>query len=83
MTAVAGQYRITWMSLDDSFRRAHDAGDVRESNLDLAFQFSRLDMMGIARDFGGVSALTATAKYQRIASFIVLCGWNDTRQQTV
>jgi hypothetical protein len=29
-------------------------------------------MMGIARDLGGVPALTATAKYQLVASFVVL-----------
>jgi hypothetical protein len=82
MTAVAGQYRITGMRLHDPFRRAHEAGDVRKPNLDLTFQFSRLDMTGIARDFGGISAFTAAAKYQRIASFIVLCGWDHTRQET-
>jgi hypothetical protein len=29
-------------------------------------------MIGIARDLGGIPALSATAKYQLIASFVIL-----------
>jgi hypothetical protein len=82
MTAVAGQDCIAGMRVDRPFGGAYDASDVREANLDLAFQFPRLDMMGIAGDFGGISAFTATAKYQRSASSIVLGGSNHTRQET-
>jgi hypothetical protein len=47
-------------------------GCVGEANFHLAFQFSCLDVMGITRDLGGVPALPATAKYQLLASFVIL-----------
>ena len=72
VTAVAGQYRIAGMRVNGPFGRAHDTGLVGEANFHLAFQFSCLDVMGIARDFGGVPNLPAAAKYQLDASFIVL-----------
>ena len=72
VTAVTGQYRIAGMRVHHTFRRAHDAVYVGEPNFDLALQFSRLDMFGIARELGGVAVLPATAKYQLIASFVIL-----------
>ena len=60
------------MRVHRPFRRAHDTGFVSEANFHRSFQFSRLDMLGIARDLGGIPALPATAKYQLIASFVIL-----------
>jgi hypothetical protein len=82
VTAVAGQYCIAGVRVHHPFRRAHGTGYVGEANFHRTFQFSRLDMFGIARDLGGIPALPATAKYQLIASFVILRGWNHTRQET-
>ena len=60
------------MRVNHAFGRAYGTGFVGEANFHLAFQFSCLDVMGIIRDLGGVPALPATAKYQLIASFVIL-----------
>ena len=60
------------MGVHRTFRRAHDASYVGEVDFDRTFQFSCLDMFGIARDLGGVAVLPAAAKYQLIASFVIL-----------
>src|ERR1700722_2571310 len=60
------------MRMHRSLRRTYDARYVGEANFHLAFQFFCLDVVGIARDLGGVSALPATTKYQLLASFVIL-----------
>ena len=72
VTAVAGQDGIAGVRVHCPFGGAYDAGHIRESNLHLTFQFSRLDMLRMAGDLRGETALSATAKYQRIASFVIL-----------
>ena len=81
VTAVAGQYCIAGMRVHHPFWRTHDTSLVGEVNFNRTFQFSCLDMFGIARDLGGIPALPAAAKYQLIASFVILRGWNHTRQE--
>src|SRR6202046_114752 len=70
--AVSGQYRVPRMRVHHPFPRAHDTGHVGEAYFHLTVQFSRLDMVGIARDLGGVPAFPAAAKYQLIVSFVIL-----------
>jgi hypothetical protein len=72
VTAVPRQYGIARMRVDYPFGRAHEASLVGETNFHLTLQFSCLDMPRIAGDLGGVPALTATAKYQLIPSFVIL-----------
>jgi hypothetical protein len=72
VAAVAGQDRIAGVGVYRPFRGPHDAGYIRESDFDLPFEFSRLDMLRMAGDLRGETALSATAKYQRIASFVIL-----------
>ncbi|HEX3602648.1 MAG TPA: hypothetical protein VHU43_01055 [Steroidobacteraceae bacterium] len=74
MAAVAGQDRIAWVCVHRPFRGPHDAGHIRESDFNLALQFSRLDMLRMAKDLRGETAVSATTKYQRIASFVILLG---------
>jgi len=71
MAAIARQDRIARMGVDRSFGRAHDAGVLCEANLYLAFEFSGLHMLRVTRNFSGKSAFSATAKYQRSASFVI------------
>jgi hypothetical protein len=71
MAAIARQDRIARMGVNRSFRRAHDAGLLGKANLDLAFEFSGLHMLRMTRNLSGKSALSATAKYQRSASFVI------------
>jgi hypothetical protein len=52
--------------------RSHGTFDVCEANLDLALEFSSLDTLRVAGNFGRESALAAAAKYQRIVSIVVL-----------
>ena len=70
--AVACQDCISRMGVNGSFWCPYDRVHVGEAHVDLALQLLRLNMLRVARDFGGKSALSATAKYQRIASFVIL-----------
>jgi len=72
VTPVSRQDRVPRMRLNRALGRSNNAGNVGEANLYLALEFSRLDMLWMAGYLGGESALSAAAKYQRIASFIVL-----------
>jgi len=72
VTAVACQDRIPRMRLNRPLGRSHDAGNVREANLYRAFEFSRFDTLWMAGNLGRESALSAAAKYQRMASYVVL-----------
>src|SRR4029077_7126535 len=72
VAAVAGHDGIPGGRVHGAFRRAQDAGLIGKPDLHLAFQFSRLDMLRMAGDLYGETALPATAKYQRIASFVIL-----------
>jgi hypothetical protein len=72
MTAVTRQNRVSRMRVDRALGRPHNAGSVCEANRNLAFELSCLDALRMAGNLGGESALSAAAKYQRIASFVVL-----------
>lgn len=50
--AVARQDGIAGMRLNGALGCSYDAGDVREANLDLALEFSRLDMPRVAGNLG-------------------------------
>jgi hypothetical protein len=52
VTAVSRQDGIPGMRLNGALRRSYDAGDVREANLDLAFEFPCLDMLRVAGYLG-------------------------------
>ena len=70
--AVARQDCISRVGVNSSFRSAYDRVRLGEVHVDFALQLLRLNMLRVARDFRGESALSATAKYQRIASFVIL-----------
>jgi hypothetical protein len=71
VTAVARQDRVPRMRMDRALGRPHNAGNVCESDQNLAFELSSLDALRMAGNLGGESALSAAAKYQRIASFVI------------
>src|ERR1700719_2391113 len=72
MTAVACQDRIPRVRLNRALGRSHGAGSVREANLYLALEFSRLDTLWMAGNLGRESVLSAAVKYQRLAPSVVL-----------
>jgi hypothetical protein len=52
VAAVARQDGIPGMRLNGALGRSYGAGDVREANLDLALEFSCLDMLRVAGYLG-------------------------------
>jgi hypothetical protein len=72
MSAVACEDGIPRVGVNRAFRGPHDGVDVREAYVDLALQLFRFDVLRVTQNFRGKSALSATAKYQRIASFVIL-----------
>ena len=72
VAAVARQNGISRMSVNGSFRSAYDRVHIREVHVDLALQLLRFDVLRVAGNFGGEAALSATAKNQRVASFVIL-----------
>jgi hypothetical protein len=68
LAAVAREDRISRMRVNRALRGSYHTGNVRESSLHFAFELARLDALRVTGNLGGVSALSATAKYQGIAS---------------